>query len=434
MAVNTNNIGLAYSTSDTMMKLDGSIDGNNSSTDLGSLKYLLGVRQSPSEGNKAVLVNISESTDSNDTKLSDAVVTRLNVKTKGGDNDRVDESGVDTNRLVPSLAYVDGTFMKNDITYAKGAIQNGAAVAAKCLVTDDEGNTPLSVGSITQAVYFDNNGKPVAGMQLGYQTTDKNYGVQADSNGKLYVNVPWSDADVKTAQNVDSTNGNYPVLFSKSSSNNTDYAFKNANVYINPSTGNLQVTKINGLDVELTAGTAGTSTDTTGTTTLEVPYVKYNSQGRITESGTHTHTIDGLLTDTKNTAGATNSTSKLFLIGSIDQTANPVTNSHSKVYMTNGSVTAEAYYATSDRSLKKNITDLSKYDLDKVSELPIVEFDWKDTNAHSVGVIAQDIEDVIPEAVSTSDSGIKSVNYTTFLLLKVAALEKELKELKNKLK
>lgn len=94
---------------------------------------------------------------------------------------------------------------------------------------------------------------------------------------------------------------------------------------------------------------------------------------------------------------------------------------------------AKAYYADSDRSLKENITNVNTPE--NILDVPIVEFDWKDTKAHSVGVIAQDLEKVAPMAVSTSDStGLKSVNYTTFLLLRIAALEKELKEIKDKLK
>lgn len=94
---------------------------------------------------------------------------------------------------------------------------------------------------------------------------------------------------------------------------------------------------------------------------------------------------------------------------------------------------ASAYYADSDKSLKENITAVNTPD--NILDVPIVEFDWKDTKAHSVGVIAQDLEKVAPMAVSTSDStGLKSVNYTTFLLLRITALEKELKEIKDKLK
>mgnify|MGYP003338023664 CR=1 FL=1 len=45
-------------------------------------------------------------------------------------------------------------------------------------------------------------------------------------------------------------------------------------------------------------------------------------------------------TDTKNTAGTTNSTSKLFLAGATTQAANPQTYSNSNVYATNGTLHA----------------------------------------------------------------------------------------------
>ena len=45
----------------------------------------------------------------------------------------------------------------------------------------------------------------------------------------------------------------------------------------------------------VSAGTAGTSSDTSGST-LAVPYITYDAQGHITATGTHTHTISGFLT------------------------------------------------------------------------------------------------------------------------------------------
>jgi hypothetical protein len=46
--------------------------------------------------------------------------------------------------------------------------------------------------------------------------------------------------------------------------------------------------------------------------------------------------INNTSSDTKNTAGSTNSTSKLYLIGATSQAANPQTYSNSSVYATNG--------------------------------------------------------------------------------------------------
>lgn len=48
-------------------------------------------------------------------------------------------------------------------------------------------------------------------------------------------------------------------------------------------------------------------------------------------------------TDTKNTAGSTNSASKLFLIGATSQDANPQTYSNSKIYATDGVLTATEF-------------------------------------------------------------------------------------------
>lgn len=92
----------------------------------------------------------------------------------------------------------------------------------------------------------------------------------------------------------------------------------------------------------VTAGTAGTSSATSGST-LAVPYVTYDAQGHITASGTHTHTITGFATsDTKNTAGSTDTSSKIYLIGATSQAANPQTYSDNEVYATSGVLTTKS--------------------------------------------------------------------------------------------
>ena len=50
------------------------------------------------------------------------------------------------------------------------------------------------------------------------------------------------------------------------------------------------------------------------------------------------YTATALDTDTKNTAGSTNSTSKLFLVGAGSQAANPQTFSNSQIYTTDGTL------------------------------------------------------------------------------------------------
>lgn len=60
--------------------------------------------------------------------------------------------------------------------------------------------------------------------------------------------------------------------------------------------------------------------------------------------------------DTKNTAGSTNSASKLYLIGATSQAANPQTYSSSKVYETDGALVADSFNGVKISSTGNNIT------------------------------------------------------------------------------
>lgn len=90
-----------------------------------------------------------------------------------------------------------------------------------------------------------------------------------------------------------------------------------------------------------------------------------------------------------------------------------------------GTVNAGNFNSTSDMRLKMNISPIDNA-LDKVMKLAGVEFDWKNNNQHSVGVIAQQVEQVLPELVETSSNGYKSVSYGNLTALLIEAI-KELK-------
>ena len=101
----------------------------------------------------------------------------------------------------------------------------------------------------------------------------------------------------------------------------------------------------------------------------------------------------------------------------------------------NGTVTATGNItAYSDISLKENIETIPNA-LDKVLNLRGVEFDRKDLSdkPHQIGVIAQEVEEVIPEVVLTNEEGIKSVAYGNLVGLLIESI-KELKAEVNDLK
>lgn len=102
----------------------------------------------------------------------------------------------------------------------------------------------------------------------------------------------------------------------------------------------------------------------------------------------------------------------------------------------NGKILAEDdITAFSDERLKENIETIPNA-LEKVSQLRGVKFTRKDTGKKSIGVIAQEIEKVIPEVVSTTDNRdeMKSVAYGNVVGLLIEAikdLQQEVEELKS---
>ncbi len=115
--------------------------------------------------------------------------------------------------------------------------------------------------------------------------------------------------------------------------------------------------------------------------------------------------------------GITNPSEKLHVVGNI---------------LASGNVTGY-----SDESLKDNVQTISDA-LDKVAQLRGVEYDRNDIegNPHQIGVIAQEVEKIIPEVVTTHDDGIKSVAYGNLVGLLIEAikdLKNEVTELKARL-
>jgi hypothetical protein len=78
--------------------------------------------------------------------------------------------------------------------------------------------------------------------------------------------------------------------------------------------------------------------------------------------------------------------------------------------------------ANSDERLKTNIVDIPDA-LDKLLQLRGVEFDRTDIQDRQIGVIAQEVEQVIPEVVYGSD--IKSVAYANMVALLIEAVKEQ---------
>jgi hypothetical protein len=96
-----------------------------------------------------------------------------------------------------------------------------------------------------------------------------------------------------------------------------------------------------------------------------------------------------------------------------------------------------AFGSISDRKFKENILDLNG-NLDKTLQLRPVEFDWKNDiqnemyrGQHDIGLIAQEVEEVIPEAikeVEMNGDSFKTIKYERLFPVLIGAI-KELKQI-----
>ena len=147
-------------------------------------------------------------------------------------------------------------------------------------------------------------------------------------------------------------------------------------------------------------------------------------------------TADDVATYSKLGLQSADTSDKYYLLG-LMQPKNGILsdvslNHHQSLYYTSsGSMYAMQYFASSDKRLKTNISEVSE---DTITLPTIKEFDFIDTSVHSYGYIAQELEACgHEELVSTDSSGYKKVDYNAAHSLHIAKLEKENAELKNRI-
>jgi hypothetical protein len=96
-------------------------------------------------------------------------------------------------------------------------------------------------------------------------------------------------------------------------------------------------------------------------------------------------------------------------------------------------------FSTSDIRFKENITPIPNA-LDKLDKIGGYTFDWKTEEklvslhgfkGHDVGIIAQEIESILPEVVTTRDNGYKAVKYEKIVPLLIQAIKEQQEQIKE---
>jgi Chaperone of endosialidase len=136
--------------------------------------------------------------------------------------------------------------------------------------------------------------------------------------------------------------------------------------------------------------------------------------GSGTSTGTATQRLQvtgGAYVSSNTGIATTNPTSRLHVVGDA---------------LITGVTTATDFNSTSDIKLKTNIQAIES-PLSKVMQLNGVSFNWKENDKPSLGVIAQDVEKVLPELVGGGET--KTVNYNGLVGLLIECIKEQQQEI-----
>ena len=374
---------------------------------------------------------------------------------------------------------VDGTVLRTtgDGVVSGSAQINGQSVASPAAIYDNSG-TPTLRSGITQAEVRSAIGVDVAGTDnstdvtlagsydyitiSGQVITRNQVDASTDISNLTTSNVSEGSNKYATTANVKTAlNANLGTL-TIGDSNDEITIPGNLTVTGTTTTNNVEtVSTSNGVifegnvadanELTLLAGTVSadrtvTLPDATGTVALTSDIPTNNNQlsngaGYITSFDITTQTdskylrsnandtASGIITISNSTASTTKTTGALVVTGGVGISGD---------LNVGGDVVA---YASSDERLKDNI-ELISNPIEKVQSLKGVTWNWNDDASETqkstpnVGVIAQDVEKVLPQLVHDRDNGFKGVDYAKLTGLLIEAIkdqQKQIDELKSKL-
>jgi len=99
-----------------------------------------------------------------------------------------------------------------------------------------------------------------------------------------------------------------------------------------------------------------------------------------------------------------------------------------------GALSSVDYNSTSDKKLKTNIKSIEN-SIDILRKINPISFEWKETGKKSYGLIAQELEKILPELVSENEiSKTKSVSYIPLISILIDTVKQQQLQIESILK
>ena len=359
-----------------------------------------------------------------------------------------------SDQLTGSLVDLDSTQTIGGTKTFNDIVVNGTGSFAYFISTESELNTigqsfiVLNNDTPTQryaglAVYDSGSAGVTASLEFDGQTNDWFYeysddnGVTTDHGTVLFgpaYNTKGTPS-YPTNNTIQKGNGGHHLLDSNITDNGSTITL-GSNVQVN---GNISITgTVDGVDLQIFSSSVDSRIDTLEGVTSENPLT-------FTDTTTIDFTRVGNVITAKAIGGIVSGSSQVDY-NSIQNTptlytSNQETNTTSDVTFNSVSATADIVaYASSDRRLKDNILPISN-PLQKINSIGGYSFDWNVEKQHiytgkDYGVIAQEIEEILPELVDTRENGYKAVKYdklVSLLIEGIKELSTEVEQLKQQI-
>jgi hypothetical protein len=307
-------------------------------------------------------------------------------------------------------------YTNSAISAANVAVGNGANAFARTIGISSNSYTNTAISAANVAV---GNGANAYSRVIGTSSNGYAVFVGASANSSTDTKVANEAALARNATNL--TGGT--VALARGGTGTSLSASQGGVVY-----GTLAGMAINGAGVSgqvLTS--AGTSPPTwTAQSSLQVGYA--TAAGSAGSASTATSATTATTATSATTAGTVTTAAQpsITSVGTLTSLA------VSGAITAGGDITA---FSASDKRLKTNISQIQD-SLHKVNSISGVTFDWNEEgqksrqveeevfgNRREAGVIAQEIEEVLPEVVVTRKDGYKAVRYEKLVPLLIEAIK-----------
>ena len=170
-------------------------------------------------------------------------------------------------------------------------------------------------------------------------------------------------------------------------------------------------------DISIAGGTFGNTTT--------IPTVTVAANGRISSISSVSFTAGASLADD------TSTNANYFPIFATANTGTPTTiyvSSSKLLYNpSSGTITVVDLNTTSDIKYKENVEPIESA-INIIKNVDGITFNWKETGSKSYGVVAQELEKVLPELVHNTERGL-SVSYLPLIAILIEAVKEQQKQI-----